>query len=130
MKLASCLIIALAVSFAGFTARAQTNSPSVSTNAPSPAAKPKSKSRPFSGSVISVDREAKSFTISLEKGKLKILHTTPKTKFKKAGAAASFADLDLGESVKGSARLDQSSNLVASTVTIIEPKAGSDDAAH
>jgi hypothetical protein len=130
MKFASCLILALALVLAAFTTRAQTNLPSASTNTPPPAAKSKARSKPYSGSVISVDRDAKTFTITLEKGKMKILHITEKTKFKKGGALAAFADLDLGEAVKGYAHEDDSGILIASTVNILLPKAAPDDTAH
>jgi hypothetical protein len=130
MKFASCLILSATLTLAAFTAPAQTNLSPASTNTPPTAVKPKARSRPYSGSVISVDRDAKTFTITLEKGKMKILHITAKTKFKKDGAPAAFADLDLGESVKGTAHLDESSNLVASTVNILVPKPAPDDAAQ
>ena len=128
MKFASCLILAAAVALAASTTAAQTNR--VATNTPAAVAKPKARSKPYSGSVASVDRDAKTFTITLEKGKRKILRITAKTKFKKGGALATFADLDLGESVKGTAHLDSSSNLVASTVNIVVPNTPADDTAH
>lgn len=127
MKFAVYLTLAVGLAGAGLVASAETNSPSTATNAVQPGAKRKSTARPYSGSVISVDREAKTFTVSLVKGKLKVIHISAKTKFTKDGAAASFADLDLGESVKGTAHLDQSSNLVASTVAILVPKSGAAD---
>lgn len=130
MKFVFSFLLVVALSLAGSAARAQTNLQPAATNAAPAVAKPKAKSKAYSGSVVSVDRDAKTFTITLAKGKTKILHVTAKTKFKKAGILAAYDDLDLGESVKGSAHLDSSGNLIASTVNIIVPVAASDDTGH
>jgi hypothetical protein len=131
-KSVSRLVCVVAVGLSAAVVYAQNDTPSTSTstststNSPDATPKPKKAkavSKPYSGTVASVDRDEKTFTITLEKGKSKTLKVTAKTKFKKDGEAATFADVDLGELVKGSMHTNKSGDMVATTVNITAAQA-------
>ena len=119
-----------ALTLAASSTNAQTNAPSSSTNkAPAAAAKPKAKR--YAGTIASVDKDAKTITITLASGASQTLHITSKTKITKDGEPGVFADAVAGKRVKGSERQDDSGNWVAGTVNIGEkPKAAAPAAAE
>jgi hypothetical protein len=111
-----CLVLVTAVVMAASTTHAQTDSSTTTTNNPPAPAKPKSK--PYSGVVASVDSVAKIFTVTSASGTSKTLHVTSMTRIKKDGVPATFADVAVGDKVKGAERKDDSGNMVARTINI------------
>jgi len=132
MKAFATIGVALlaALTLAASSTNAQTNAPSSSTNkAPAAAAKPKAKR--YAGTIASVDKDAKTITITLASGASQTLHITSKTKITNDGEPGVFADAVAGQRVKGSERQDDSGNWVAGTVNIGEkPKAAAPAAAE
>ena len=110
-----CLVLLTALTLTAFSANAQTNSAPASTNKPAGAAtKPKATSKPYAGTVASVDSAAKTFTITL--------HMGSKTKIKKDGEPATSEDIVVGQRVRGYEHKDEAGTLVATTVNIGEKK--------
>jgi hypothetical protein len=115
-----CLVLLTAVTMAALTTNAQTNSTESSTNTPPAAAKPKPKR--YMGKIDSVDNDAKTITITSASGVTQTIHISSKTRIKKDGEPATFADATVGEKVRGTERQDDAGNWTASTVNIGEPK--------
>ena len=116
-----CLVLVTAVTMAAFTTQAQTDSTSSSTNKP-PAAAAKPKARRYAGTIASVDKDAKTITVTLSSGASLTIHVTSDTKIKKDGEPGIFADAVVGQKVRGLERQNDSGNWVAGTVNIGEPK--------
>jgi hypothetical protein len=96
-----------------------------STNAPTAQAPaPKKHGLPFHGKVASLDAAAMTFTV----GTLTI-GITSTTKLTKDGKPAVFADLTVGENVRGAYKKDDSGKLNATSVKIGAPKKQSAPAA-
>jgi hypothetical protein len=115
-----CLVLLTALTMAAFSTNAQTDSSSSSTNKPAAAAKPKAKR--YAGTIASVDKDAKTITVTLASGASLTIHVTSDTKIKKDGEPGIFADAVVGQKVRGLEREDSSGNWVAGTVNIGEPK--------
>ncbi len=116
-----CLVLLAALTMAAFSTNAQTASPPSSTNKPAAAAaKPKAKR--YAGTIASVDKDAKTITITLASGASQTIHITSDTKIKKDGKPGIFADAVVGQKVRAFERQDDSGNWVVSTVNIGEPK--------
>jgi hypothetical protein len=116
-----CLVLVTAVTLAAFTTQAQTNSMSSDTNKP-PGAAAKPKVKRYAGTIASVDKDAKTITITMASGVSRTIQTTSNTRIRKDGEPAVFADAVVGQKVRGSERQDESGNWVAVTVLIGEPK--------
>ncbi len=116
-----CLVLLTAVTMAAFTTQAQTDASSSSTNKP-PAAAAKPKAKRYAGKIASVDKDAKTITITLASGASQTIHITSNSKIKKDGEPGTFADAVVGQKVRASERQDDSGNWVATTVNIGEPK--------
>jgi hypothetical protein len=113
----SCLFL-LAAGLATGAVLAQTNTPSTSTSTNRPARAP----RPvrYSGKIASLDTQAKSFILEgPAKDELLISSTTRITKAKQP---ATFEDLAVGQQVNGTKRMNASSNYVALTVVVGDPR--------
>jgi len=117
----TCLVLLTAVTMAAFTAQAQTDAASSSTNKPATAA-PRPRGKPYRGTIASADKDAKTITVTLASGASLTLHVTSDTKIRKDGQPGIFADAVVGQKVRGSERQDDSGNWVAGTVIIGEPK--------
>jgi hypothetical protein len=116
-----CLVLLTAVTLAAFTTQAQTNSMSSGTNKP-PGATAKPKAKRYFGTIASVDKDAKTITVTLAGGASLTLHVTSDTKIRKDGEPGVFADAVVGQKVRGAERQDDSGNWVAATVNIGEPR--------
>jgi|SRR5271157_312107 len=116
-----CLVLLAALVMAAFSTNAQADASSSSTNKPAAAAaKPKAKR--YAGTIASVDKDAKTITITLASGASQTIHVTSNTKIRKDGEPGVFADAVVGQKVRASERQDESGNWVATTVSIGEPK--------
>jgi hypothetical protein len=122
-----CLVLLTAVTMAAFTAQAQTNAMPSGTNKPPAAAKPRVKR--YAGKIASVDKDAKTITITLANGTSQTIQITSNTKIKKDGQPGTFADAVAGQKVRASEHQDDSGNWVATTVNIGEPKPSAPPAA-
>ena len=115
------VVLLAALTLAAFSTNAQTNAPSSSTNkAPAAPAKPKGKK--YAGTIASVDKDAKTITITLASGASQTIHISSKTRITKDNEPGVFADAVVGQKVRGTERQDDSGNWVASTMNIGEPK--------
>jgi hypothetical protein len=115
-----CLVLLAAVTMAAFSTNAQTNAASSGTNKAPAVAKPKGKR--YAGTIASVDKDAKTITITLASGASQTIRTSSKTKITKDGEPALFADAVVGQKVRGTERQDVSGNWAATTMIIGEPK--------
>jgi hypothetical protein len=117
-----CLVLVTAVTMAADTAHAQTSAATTSTNAP--AAKPRPKSKPYSGTIASADSDAKTITVTLANGESQTIKITSKTRIKKGpdGEPATLADATAGQKIRGYEHKDDAGDWVATTVNIGERK--------
>ncbi|MBV9658296.1 MAG: hypothetical protein JO295_09320 [Verrucomicrobia bacterium] len=98
------ILVASALLSLPLALQAQTPTPAAAS--PRPAASPEKTQRnpPFRGTITSADAAAQTFTIQ-GKVKTRVFKVTSETKLlKRAGGAATFADLKAGEYVTGSAK--------------------------
>ena len=106
--IAAALVAVPSVSRAGDA----TNAPAATTPAPK-----KHAGTPFHGKVVAVETNAMTFTV----GTMTIAITS-ETKITKDGQPAVFADITVGEAVRGSYKKDDAGKLNATTVRIGENK--------
>ena len=116
-----CLVLVTAATLAAFTTQAQTNSMTSDTNKP-PGAAAKPRAKRYAGTITSVDKDAKTITLTLASGASLTVHVTSATRIRKDGEPGVFADAVVGQKVRGSYRQDESGNWVAFTAIIGEPK--------
>lgn len=84
-----------------------------STNAPATTPAPKKKSLPYHGKVASVDAQAMTFTVGTT-----TINVTSRTKITKDGEPGVFADITVGETVRGAYKKDDDGKYNASSVRI------------
>ena len=126
-----CLAVVTALTLAAYTAHAQADSTPISTTSTNKpvSAKPKSRGKPYSGTIDSVDNDGKTITVLSTSGTSKTYKVTSKTRIKKDGEPATLADLSKGEKVRGVSHETDSGDLVASTVNVGQMKKPSAPAA-
>jgi hypothetical protein len=112
-KLTLFSLVAAALVAAPSISRAQDATNAAAAAAPAA----KKKGAPFHGNVAAVDPAAMTFTV----GTLTIA-VTSETKITKAGEAATFADITVGETVGGAYKKDAAGKLNATTVKIGKKK--------
>ena len=89
---------------------------------------PKAKTIPYRGNVASVDASVKTFTVGS-----RTIKVTDQTKVTKQGAAATMADITVGEKVSGSYWKKDDGSLEAKNIKVgakIEPAAAMTNAQH
>ena len=89
---------------------------------------PKAKTIPYRGNVASVDASVKTFTVGS-----RTIKVTDQTKITKQGAAATMADITVGEKVSGSYWKKDDGSLEAKNIKVgakIEPAAAMTNAQH
>jgi len=118
--LASTLLIS-----APFQASAQEGAPKAETKEKAKGEgkeKPKSDRYPFSGKVKAADKTA--MTVTLEgKTKERVVAVTSETKISKDGKPATFGDIAVGETIRGTVKKDAEGKEHAATVLIGAPPA-------
>ena len=115
-----CLALITAVTLAATTGHAQTDSTSGTNKAASVPPKPKAKR--YAGKIDSVDKDAKTVTITSARSGSQTLHITSKTRIMKDGEPATLEDAAAGLRASGSERQDDSGNWVATTLNIGQTK--------
>jgi hypothetical protein len=116
-----CLVLLAALTLAGYSTNAQTDSSSPSTNKPA-TAPARQRGKAYNGTIASVDNDAKTFTVTLASGESQTIHFTSTTRIKKDGAPGTSADIVAGQKVRGTERKNDAGDWVASTVNLGEPK--------
>jgi hypothetical protein len=124
-KLAAVFLATLTV--AAYSSNAQTGTPPTSSDtnsAAAPVAKPKPKGKRYVGKIDSVDTSAKTITFTTKGGVTQTLQVTSRTRIHKDGQPATLDDVaaSIGERISGTERMDSSSNWVASTVLVGQPR--------
>jgi hypothetical protein len=104
------------VTMAAFSAHAQTDSSTTNTPATKPAPRPRAKA--FSGTIASVDSDAKTITVTLTNGVPQTYHINSKTRITKDMEPATLASATAGLKVRVYAKKDDDGSMVATSVAI------------
>jgi hypothetical protein len=112
-----CFILVTALTMAAYSAHAQADSSTSTTTNKAPAA-PKPRAKRGSGTIASVDSDAKTITFTLASGETQVVKITSKTKLKKDGQAATLSDFAAGQKATFYSKKNDAGDNEATSVTV------------